>query len=413
MEPKKHWAVFTDNSSKKSHFIHRILSANFPVGFEALANQKGLLFSKAIIDRYMDEEDRHDTILIDQTGQQSLRTMSSGEQKKALLQFLITKTPDFLILDNPFDNLDTDSLKDLKDNLTQLQHKISTIQLVSRRSDVFSFTTSTVRLRERNIIPYSEKDTAEGQVLTDSFFPSKIPAPLHCKDFPTETLIECRNISVDYSSKPILHAINWTIKKGEFWQLIGRNGSGKSTLLSMITGDNHKGYGQELYLFGRKKGSGESVWEIKENIGYYTPAMTDKFSGLHSARNMLISGLNDSIGLYLYPTENQLNLAKQWLQLLGMWELRNVNFYELTLGQQRLIMAARAMIKHPPLLILDEPTAGLDDRSAALFVSLVNKIAEESQTAIIFVSHRKEPGLLPHHFYQLSMTPQGSIGEIL
>ena len=139
--------------------------------------------------------------------------------------------------------------------------------------------------------------------------------------------------------------------------------------------------------------------------------MTDKFSGLHSAFNMVISGMNDSVGLYLLATENQRALAKEWLIILGLWHLRDVNFAELSTGQQRMIMTARAMIKHPPLLILDEPTAGLDDESAILFISLVNKIARESQTAIIFVSHRKEPGLEPQYIYELQVTSERSIGK--
>ncbi|WKX74833.1 ABC transporter ATP-binding protein [Zobellia laminariae] len=159
----------------------------------------------------------------------------------------------------------------------------------------------------------------------------------------------------------------------------------------MITGENPKGYGQELYIFGRKKGTGESVWEIKKRIGYFTPSMTDKFTGYHSVSHMIISGFYDSVGLYINPTEAQLRLAKEWLTLIGLWDMKDALFHDLSMGQKRLIMCARAMIKHPPLLILDEPTAGLDDDSAALFVALVNKFATQSNTTVIFVSHRKEP----------------------
>jgi len=125
---------------------------------------------------------------------------------------------------------------------------------------------------------------------------------------------------------------------------------------------------------------------------------------------MLISGITDSIGLYLRPTETQLRVAKAWLQLLGLWDYREHYFHELTTGMQRLVLCARAMVKHPLLLILDEPTAGLDDPSASLFVALVNKFAKESETAIIFVSHRKEPGLEPDAILQLEMAASGSLG---
>ncbi|MBO6828651.1 MAG: ATP-binding cassette domain-containing protein, partial [Muricauda sp.] len=191
---------------------------------------------------------------------------------------------------------------------------------------------------------------------------------------------------------------------------IGPNGSGKSTLLSMITGDSHKGYGQDLTIFGQKKGSGESIWDLKQKIGYYTPAITDKFRGYHSLEHMIISGLHDSIGLYVQPTDSEIKLARQWLQLLQLEERKKEHFRDLSDGDKRLVMMARAMVKHPPLLILDEPTAGLDDASASLFVALVNKIAKESETAIVFVSHRKEPQLEPTFIYELYLGEKGSKG---
>lgn len=141
--------------------------------------------------------------------------------------------------------------------------------------------------------------------------------------------------------------------------------------------------------------------------------MTDSFRGYHSLENMLISGLTDSIGLYLRPTEIQGRIAREWLKLLGLENLKDTYFHDLSEGLKRLVMCARAMVKHPPLLILDEPTAGLDDKSASLLVALVNKFAMESRTAIVFVSHRTEPGLTPHAVFQLEMTSKGSVGRVL
>ena len=178
----------------------------------------------------------------------------------------------------------------------------------------------------------------------------------------------------------------------------------------MITGENSKGYGQELYLFGQKKGSGESIWDIKKKIGYYAPTLTHNFYGEHTIEHMLISGLNDSIGLYKYPTEQQIKTAKEWLLLLDLSAKSDALFIEVPAGQQRLIMVARAMIKQPLLLILDEPTENLDDSSAGIFVALINKISKETSTAIIFVSHRTEVGLNPRNVFELQKTETGSIG---
>ncbi|MCM4170097.1 ABC transporter [Arenibacter sp. TNZ] len=415
MTHKIHWAVFINNNSQKDLFIKNVLEGDLPKGFEDLQDLKGALFSKITLNEFIDEEERHGIKIINQNTQQSLKTMSSGEQKKALLKYIFNVAPDFIVLDNPFDNLDKDSQNDLKASLGLIAKNTYIIQLISRKVDILPF------INHRMILENASIRLLSGDLKTDkksassinSSFTGRIPRPITPTDFNESVLIDCKEISVAYGDKKILKNINWTIKKGEFWQLIGQNGSGKSTLLSMITGDNHKGYGQKLYLFGQQKGTGESVWDIKKRIGYYTPSMTDKFSGLHSALNMVISGMNDSVGLYLIATENQRALAKEWLIILDMWHLRDVHFADLSTGQQRMIMTARAMIKHPPLLILDEPTAGLDDESALLFIALVNKIARESTTAIVFVSHRKEPGLEPQYLYELKLSSEGSIGKII
>ena len=383
-----------------------------PQGFENLSDSKGYLFSKRVLEKLIDEEDRHDTKIINLDSTQSVKSMSSGEQKKSLLSYLLSLAPDYLILDNPFDNLDFESQQRLKGELEQIQDSVQLILLLSRRQDVLSFCNHFARLDGSNLIMLDDYEEYS-QVDKKSNLSGKIPPPPYTFDYDEEVLIQLNNVSVKYLEQPILKNINWTIRKGDFWELTGNNGSGKTTILSMITGENPKGYGQDLHIFGHKKGSGESVWELKKKIGYFTPSITDKFTGYHSVENMLISGLTDSIGLYVRPTEIQSRLAKEWLQLIHMWDLRNHLFHDLSLGQKRLVMCARAMIKHPPLLILDEPTASLDDASAALFVSLVNKFAEASETTVIFVSHRKESGLNPDYTYQLQMSPTGSTGTIV
>ena len=180
----------------------------------------------------------------------------------------------------------------------------------------------------------------------------------------------------------------------------------------MINGDNPKAYNQDLTLFGRRKGTGETVWEIKRKIGYLTPSMTDLFNTRHTLEQMIISGFMDSIGLYKQPSDMQIRLADEWLELIEMSPLKKKVFCQLSLGQQRLALVARAMVKHPPLLILDEAMSGLDDHNATLVTNLINKIAAESKTAILYVSHRKEEGLLPEYLFELTPSDSGSTGKI-
>lgn len=411
MSKKKHWAIFINNSSNKGHLISLILNENPPKSFEGLKGLKGSLFSQLALEKFMDEEDRHGNRVITGNIRQALKTMSSGERKKALLRHIRQGKPDYIILDNPFDNLDVDSQAVLKKELQNISNDISLVQLISRKGDLLTFIDSFFKLEGKDLIAIKELEKTLDNAATANFM-GKVPPPIENISFREDVLIELKNVNVSYLEKPILKNINWKIKKGDFWELRGKNGSGKTTILSMITGENPKGYGQELFIFGTKKGSGESVWDIKKRIGYFTPSMTDKFTGYHSVENMIISGLNDSIGLYTKPTEIQLRTAKAWLQLIGLWKLKDLLFHDLSMGQKRLVMCARAMIKHPILLIFDEPTAGLDDTSAALFVNLVNKFAQESETTVVFVSHRKEPDLNPDFVYELKMSNEGSMGSI-
>ncbi|MBF8151617.1 ATP-binding cassette domain-containing protein, partial [Winogradskyella sp. F6397] len=150
-----------------------------------------------------------------------------------------------------------------------------------------------------------------------------------------------KNINVTYEERCILKDINWTIKKNEFWHLVGPNGSGETTLLAMIYGNNTKGYGQEVYLFGQKKGSGESVWDIKQKIDYISPAMLELFKRGHTLEHMVISGFYDSIGLYQTPSTLQIQAATQWLDVLNLSQEKNTSFLKVSPATQRLILIAR------------------------------------------------------------------------
>jgi len=412
----KHWGILVTNQSDKKSLIRNLISTNRekPSGFGILRDKRGALFSKIELDKLIEEEVRHDKKLLTSHTDQSLQSFSSGERKKALFRYLMKSDPEFLILDNPFDHLDRQTQAELRDMLIELSDRTHMVQLASRASDLLPFIGQigilvTDGVHWNGAVDSLSDLTRTSGAVTDA----KIPSPPESNSYDKEYLIRLKNVDVNYGKKKVLRRINWDIKPGEFWELSGKNGSGKTTILSMITGDNPKGYGQELYLFGKKKGSGESIWEIKKKIGYFTPAMIDRFRGYHSIENMLISGIMDSIGLYIVPTEAQKRLAGEWLELVGMAHLKERYFHHLSTGEQRLIMCIRAMIKHPLLVILDEPTAGLDDASSELIISLVNKMSNESQTSIIFVSHRKEPGLEAKYIYQLSMDAEGSTGMVI
>lgn len=411
-----HWGILITNQSDKKSLIRDLISASRqkPAGLEILQGKKGGLFSKLELDKLIEEEVKHDKKILTVHTDQSLQSFSSGERKKALFRYLMQLHPEFLILDNPFDHLDHQTQTGLKEMLLELSEQTHMVHLTSRAADFLPFINQIGVLMADGLQWVNSVKDLDALVKPSQVDPdTKIPAHPDSNTYDQEYLVRLKNVDVSYGENQILHYINWDIRPGEFWELSGKNGSGKTTILSMITGDNPKGYGQELYLFGKKKGSGESIWDIKKKIGYFTPAMIDRFRGYHSLENMLISGITDSIGLYIVPSEGQKRLAGEWLKLVGMGHLKDRYFHQLSTGQQRLIMCIRAMIKHPLLVILDEPTAGLDDASTQLIISLVNKMAQESFTTIIFVSHRKEPGLKAKNIFQLSMDAAGSTGEVI
>ena len=407
-----HTAIYTDNLSRKKELAGLLLSGDPPEALSFLKGLRGGLYSNARIASFLEEEARHDYSGLGLEGGQKLATFSSGERRRALLEHLLSQSPDFLILDNVFDNLDRDYRRQLNSELSELSGTIILIQFLSRQADLLPFIERKAYLKQDLLTGYPDyrpSHVPEGDPAP--FFHSLPPAP-YASDLPSKTLVAFKKATLSYADRIVLKDIDWNVQKGEFWELRGPNGGGKTSLITMINGDNPKAYGQEIYLFGRRKGSGESVWDIKKKIGYFTPALTDRFKGYHQAEHMLISGLTDSVGLYTLPSDRQLTLARQWLQLLGMEPQAKTPFHQLSEGQQRLLMCARAMIKHPPLLILDEPTAGLDEASAALVVSLVRKIASESDTAVIFVSHREEPGLQADQVLELIPREKGSEGII-
>jgi molybdate transport system ATP-binding protein len=372
------------------------------------------LYAHITINKIIEEELLHDRFEITTATNSSLKSMSSGEQKKALLQYLIDAKPGFIVMDNVLDNLDTAAQENILSTLNHVAAHTLIIQAINRKKDILPFidTVFTIKnnavFKAQGLVEYLQEKNSHGK----NVFPETIPPALQEIHLPAGPLVELHDVSVSYDGRQILNKINWTINPGEFWQLAGPNGSGKSTILSLITGDNPKGYGQDLFLFGMKKGSGETVWDIKKNIGYLTPTMTQFFPRLDSVEKMILSGFFDSIGLYTVPNETQVKTADAWLQIIGLYKERHAPFCFLPLGKQRMVLVARAMVKHPPLLILDEPASGLDDDNVLLFTALINKIAAETTTAILYVSHRPEAGLDPAYVFELLPHAGGSHGII-
>lgn len=408
MTTASHWNILLSNQINKKDFIENILSGNAVGELAPFNDLKGLLFSDLAIDHFIQKEFQYlELTAVDSN--RKLSTFSSGQRKKKFLHYCIDQKPDFIIFDNPMDHLDQASRIELAKSMEAMASEIKIIQLINRHADLLPFISNNRQINSDDfVLENISNEIHESKIINQQ----GIPHPAHPIEYNQKILVQMNNVCVSYEERPIVKNINWTIQQGEFWQLIGPNGSGKSTLLSLINGDSPKGYGQDLHLFGRKKGSGESVWDIKKNIGYFATNMTSLFTRNHTLEQMILSGFFDSIGLYDLPTTLHKKIADEWLDLIGMLHLKNKMFKRLSVGQQRLAMIVRSVLKHPPLVILDEPVEGLDDENVAMVCQLINLLKQESNMTIVYVSHRIEPNLAPNSVFELISSEEGSTGII-
>jgi molybdate transport system ATP-binding protein len=334
----------------------------------------------------------------------AFRKLSTGESRKMMLVRALANNPELLILDEPFDGLDADTLVMLQKHLSSIIETTPMILVLNRFDEMPDFITHVAYMEKvgnaagRLAFQVDRSDESAYAELyqllhlktTDLEVPAADPANPLPELNPNDPLVKLTDITIKYSDAVIVDEFNWTIHPGQHWQLSGPNGSGKTGVLSLITGDHPQCYVNDIFVFGFQRGNGESIWQIKQFIGYVSTALQWEYRVSISCKNVIISGFFDSIGMYTKSTDNQKMIADQWLALLGMQDRADVPFNKLSYGDQRLLLIARAMVKHPPLLILDEPCLGLDDMNRQLVLALIEKICEGNETTVLYVNHHAE-----------------------
>lgn len=323
-------------------------------------------------------------------------SLSSGELRKMQLIKLLITAPRLLIIDNPFLGLDVATRKQLSDLLEALtQRGLSVILVVSRKEEIPSFITHMVEVNGLEVGP-KEAFTA---VPTTPYERKIVDAPV---DVTRASVVKFNDISIRYGSRTILGNLNWTVRQGEHWILSGQNGSGKSTLLSLVCADNPQAYACDIELFGRKRGTGESIWDIKKHIGYVSPEMHRAYCKDMQTELIVASGLYDRAGLYFPPSEEDMCVAREWMSRFGIDHLEGRSFMQISSGEQRLCLLARAFVKEPPLLILDEPMHGLDDSWKERVRNFLDTyFAEHPDKTLIMVTHYLDemPRCIDHHLF--------------
>jgi len=329
----------------------------------------------------------------------SFRKLSTGESRKVMLIRALSSKPDLLLLDEPFDGLDSNSLAMLQAHLQTLIETVPMVMVLNRFDEFPEFITHIAYVDQGHLqLQVDRDDTKAFDELynllhlktTDLTVPAADPDTRIPALNPDEPLVRLTDLTIKYDDKKIIDGLNWTIEPNQHWQLSGPNGSGKTGLLSIINGDHPQCYVNDIFVFGFKRGSGESIWQIKQFIGYVSTALQWEYKGTTGLRNVILSGFHDSNGLYTRCTDRQKAIANEWLELLGMSDRGDEIFGKLSYGDQRLLLIARAMVKHPPLLILDEPCLGLDDMNRQKVLALIEKICAGTGISVIYVNHHPE-----------------------
>lgn len=314
--------------------------------------------------------------------------LSNGEQRKFELLKALSAKPDLLVLDNAFTGLDGFARNLL---IQMLETLISIGQtIVMTGLELKDFPPSVKRFLVLNK-GFVEKECSREELTAIGLHSLAFKMnSLRWSNSTFNELIYLNNVSLQYGERVILHKINWQINAGERWSLSGPNGSGKTSLLNLIFGDNPKAYGCNIRLFGRQKGTGESIWDIKAKIGFVSPELHQYLPQNQSVIEAICSGFNEAESSFKKPTGYQRDVARQWLKSLNYEEINKSSFGDLSTSAQRMVLFIRTLVKNPPLLILDEPFQGLDFAHVRLLKDLLNHIAAESNCAMIFVTHIPE-----------------------
>ena len=307
--------------------------------------------------------------------------LSSGELRKHQFARFLRERPAVLLIDNPFIGLDAPSRAVFRQTLQEtVEEGVALVLVVSREDEIPSFAGEIIRLGR----PDAPARLPEGiRAVLETLPPDD-------RQGAGEPVVELRHVSLRYGGRTILGPVDLLVRSGEKWALTGPNGSGKSALLSLVCADNPQGYACDMSLFGRRRGTGESIWDIKARIGYVSPEFHRAFSEDFPVERVVAGGVKAEAFLYGHPGPEEYRAAAFWMDVFGIGALAGRSYLSLSDGEQRLSLLARAFARDPQLLVLDEPMHGLDEGNCARVKDITTAFCTRAGKTLIMVSHQPE-----------------------
>jgi molybdate transport system ATP-binding protein len=317
--------------------------------------------------------------------------LSNGETKRLMIAAALLKNPLLLLLDNPLAGLDTQTRAEFNGIINEIIASGITIIMATSPYELPDAITHVGALANGVLQTFTKTEFKPGQPSAAAAINFDLSALLN--QYPAHTyqdIVRMRDVHIRYGEKVILSHVNWQIRQGEHWALMGPNGAGKSTLLSLINGDNPQAYANDIVLFDKKRGTGESIWDIKKKTGFISPELYQYFPADSSCLQTIESGYYDTMGLFRPSDKAKAERALQWMKVLEIDQYARQLLKNIPASAQRLCLLARAMIKNPALLILDEPCQGMDSQQVLHFKALVDTICQQTNITIIYVTHYAE-----------------------
>lgn len=327
--------------------------------------------------------------------EKELIKLSNGETRRVMIAKALLEKPVLLMLDNPFSGLDVQTRGHFMEMVNRIIASSITVLLVTSPSEIPANITHVLTLDNGAITGQYTHDefrqlSAPVAAAVPAIDAQKLRAFVTPAPRPFSTVVRMEQVRVQYDGNVILDDIDWTVRTNEKWALLGPNGAGKSTLLSLINADNPQAYANEIYLFDRKRGSGESIWDIKRKIGFVSPELHQYFPAGNNCLQVVCSGFHDILGQTRTATPEQLQHASGWMEILDIARYSGQPFKQVPESVQRLTLLARALVKDPPLLIFDEPCQGLDAQQKQHFKSVIDTLCSVMELTLIFVTHYQE-----------------------